>query len=144
MNVSNCDVCILIFIEGGRIAGKKWEFFSLSGVFLSLLLPSSKWAPIPSLFRMITDRYNKNGNIRPLCTRQLATGMNASSGPLLPFFSCAPWTRHLYQAHRHKGHVTCEIGSYCFSLSQVQVSVLKYISKIICMSHLLKVFESNL
>lgn len=112
------------FYRGRTHCREKMGVFLSFWLFLSLLLSSSKWAPIPSLFRMITDRYNKNGNIQPLCTRQLATGMSTSSGPLLPFFSCAPWTRHLYQAHRHKGHVTCEIGSYCFIVTEIQVSVL--------------------
>jgi hypothetical protein len=88
MSVSSYDVCILIFTEGELVVGgEKLESSSLSGVFLSLLRPPSKWAPIPSLFRMITDRYNKNGNIGPLCARQLATGMNTR---LLQYFHSLP------------------------------------------------------
>ena len=117
MNVSNCDICILIFIEGERIAaGKKMVVFSLFlARFFSLLLLSSKWAPIPTLFRMITDRYNKNGNIRTLCARQLATGMNTRTVVQLP---SSPL--HL-QPLRHKGHVTCEIRSCRFFSLQTQV-----------------------
>jgi hypothetical protein len=119
---SSYDICILIFIEGERIAGKKWEFFSLSGSLPSLFLSPSKWAPIPTLFRMITDRYNKNGNIRPLCARQLATGMNTRSGPQLPFFSSAPWTSHTVT--RVTSHVKYAVTP--FSLTLVQRTVLKY------------------
>jgi hypothetical protein len=100
---------------------KKWEFFSLSGSLTSLLLPPSKWAPIPTLFRMITDRYNKNGNIQTLCARQLATGLNTRSGPQLPFFSSAPWTRHTVT--RVTSHVKYAVAP--FSLTLVQLSTLK-------------------
>lgn len=105
--------------------GKNGSFFSLSGMLPSLFLLSSKWGPIPTLFRMITDRYNKNGNIRPLCARQLATGMNARSGLQLP---SSPL--HLQLAHRHKGHVTCEIRSCRYFSHPSTRSVLKYTSNV--------------
>lgn len=108
MNVSSYDICILIFIEGERIArGKNGSFFSLSGPLPSLFLLSSKWAPIPTLFRMITDRYNKNGNIGPLCARQLATGMNtreirAVCSSLLLLCTCSSNTATLLHTFREK------------------------------------------
>jgi hypothetical protein len=64
------------------------------------------------LFRMITDRYNKNGNIGPLCARQLATGMNtreirAACSSLLLLCTCSRHTATLLHTFREKCESNC-------------------------------------
>jgi hypothetical protein len=109
-----------------RTGEKNGRFFSLSSMRPSLFLLSSKWAPIPTLFRMITDRYNKNGNIRPLCARQLATGMNARSGLQLPS------SLHLQLAHRHRvtSHVKYAVATISLVLAHVlcQIRVKRHLT----------------